>query len=61
MSVSNNLIQDMLAPVNNAGTDTGDYVDISYNFLDLRPDGTDMTNITMLISRGVDLAYVPQK
>ncbi len=37
MSVSNNLIQDMLPLVNNTGIDTGDYVDISYNFLDLTP------------------------
>lgn len=41
--------------------DTGEYVDISCNFLDLTPDSTDVTNITILISRGVDLTYEPQK
>ncbi|SSC12657.1 protein of unknown function [Mesotoga infera] len=61
MSVSNNDIQDILPLVNNTGIDSGDYVDISFNFLDLTPDGTDMTNITLLLERGVNLAYEPQK
>ncbi|HQQ55840.1 MAG TPA: hypothetical protein PKY42_04610, partial [Mesotoga sp.] len=61
VSVSNNDIQDILPLVNNTGIDSGDYVDISFNFLDLTPDGTDMTNIALLLERGVDLAYEPQK
>ncbi len=61
MSVSNNNIQGILPLVNNTGIDSGDYVDISYNLLDLTPDGTDMTNISLLLQRGVDLAYEPQK
>ena len=61
MSVSNNFVEDILPLVNNTGIDSGDYVDISYNFLDLTPEGTDMTNITILLNRGVDLAYEPQK
>ena len=37
------------------------YTKSIYNFLDLTPEGTDMTNITILLNRGVDLAYEPQK
>ena len=63
LSLDRNLVADIYALVENAGVDSGDYVSIAHNCLDLMfvPGGLcDMPDIQALIIRGVDVHYAHQ-
>jgi hypothetical protein len=46
--------------VNNVGFDTGDYIRMENNYLDLSEGSQNMNDIETLISRGVIVDYEPQ-
>ena len=63
LCVMENLITDITPLVlnsNNGGLSTGDYVNLPYNYLDLRTGSQNMTDIQTLIDRGVTVNYEPQ-
>ncbi|MBO8165616.1 MAG: leucine-rich repeat domain-containing protein [Kosmotoga sp.] len=60
LDLSNNQITDITPLVDNASIDSGDCVDIRYNYLDLTQRSEDMEDIQALLSRGVDVIYIPQ-
>jgi uncharacterized repeat protein (TIGR02543 family) len=60
LHLEDNLIEDITPLVNNSGLDTGTWITLSYNRLDLGP-GPDMDNIQTLLDRGVSLDYTPQQ
>jgi hypothetical protein len=55
--LDSNQIVDIAPLVNNAGIDSGDDVDLSWNYLCLYPGSQDMENIEELLSRGVSIEY----
>ena len=61
LDFSNNKVSDISALVNNTGINTGDEVDMRYNYLDLSAGSKDMQDINTLISRGVKVNYNPQR
>jgi len=60
LCLADNQIVDIVPLVNNAGIDSGDFVDVRENYLDLTPGSDDRQNIQTLINRGVDVEYEPQ-
>jgi len=60
LNLSNNMISDIQALVDNAGLGAEDRITIHYNYLDLSSGSDDMQNIQALIGRGVDVLYEPQ-
>jgi len=50
-----NQISDITPLVNNSGLDSGDFIDLRNNLLDLAPGSQDMEAINALVSRGVDV------
>ncbi len=61
MDLSNNEIKDISSLVKNQGINTGDYLDLRMNFLDLTPSSTNMKDIQTLKKRGVKILYDPQR
>jgi Leucine-rich repeat (LRR) protein len=59
--LNDNQICDIQPLVDNTGIGSGDYIDISYNHLNMKPNSDDMDNINTLINRNVDVIYEPQK
>ncbi len=61
LDLSNNLITDISALVANTGLGNWDFIDLSYNLLDMSYDSDDMRNINLLMGRGVEVNYWPQR
>ena len=57
---SRNQVSDISPLVNNEGFDTGDYIRMENNYLDLSEGSQNMQDIETLISRGVIVDYEPQ-
>jgi len=55
-----NKIADITPLIGNPGIDSGDYVDLRDNLLDLTPGSPDMLNIEVLQARGVEVRFDPQ-
>ncbi len=60
LSLNDNQIDDIQPLVDNSGIESGDWIDLSYNKLNIKPGSQDMNNINALINRGVDVDYEPQ-
>jgi hypothetical protein len=60
LRLSHNLVDDISPLTANSGISQGDYVDLSYNNLDLTAGSSDRANIQELIDRGAEVKYVPQ-
>lgn len=60
LSLNDNQIDDIQPLIDNSGIGSGDWIDLSYNKLNIKPDSEDMNNINTLIDRGVDVEYEPQ-
>jgi Leucine-rich repeat (LRR) protein len=60
LNLNNNQITDIGPLVDNSGIDSGNYVDIRYNYLDLSAGSQDMSDIDTLIGRGAIVHYEPQ-
>jgi len=57
--LNDNNIYDISAIANNLGLNSGDHLNVGYNYLDLRTTSTDMSNIRTLQNRGVITEYEP--
>jgi len=60
LNVSSNYITDISPLVDNQGLGEGDYIDLTYNELDLSPGSDNMQDINTLIARGAEVWYEPQ-
>jgi len=56
-----NQVSDISALVKNEGFSSGDYISMGYNYLDLAEGSQNMQDIENLISRCVDVDYIPQR
>lgn len=61
LSLRSNLITDISSLVANAGIGAGDTLILIDNCLDLSPGSTDMSNISELLDRGVNVIYETQR
>ncbi|WP_036223665.1 leucine-rich repeat domain-containing protein [Mesoaciditoga lauensis] len=61
LDLSDNEIEDISPLVRNNGMNSGDYVDLRENLLDLTPSSTALKDIETLQKRGVTVKYQPQK
>ncbi len=61
LSLYDNEIEDISPLVNNLGIGSGDFMDVSRNYLDLTEGSTDMLAVAELQSRGVNISYQEQK
>jgi len=61
LTLDDNRISDITPLVENCGFGEGDKIDLRHNYLDLTPGSEDMSNINILIDRGVEVSYEPQK
>ncbi|MBN1188203.1 MAG: leucine-rich repeat domain-containing protein [Dehalococcoidales bacterium] len=60
LDLNSNYISDISPLVSNAGLSSGDWVDLSYNNLDLTPGSQNMDDIQAFVDRGVNCDYEPQ-
>ncbi|MDD5287824.1 MAG: DUF2341 domain-containing protein [Dehalococcoidales bacterium] len=61
LGINNNQITSISALVSNTGLGTGDAIDISNNYLDIRTGMTERIKIQTLIDRGAQVTYEPQR
>ncbi|WP_367363402.1 leucine-rich repeat domain-containing protein [Mesotoga sp.] len=59
--IDHNEIDNISPLVANPGISSGDYVNMSNNYLDLTPGSQNMNDIQALLDRGVSVVYEPQR
>ena len=56
-----NAVEDITPLIDNGGLDTSDVINMTNNYLDLTEGSENMDSINILIDRGINVEYEPQR